>query len=252
MCGTEFHGKVVLVTGGASGIGEACVRTFALGGADVVIADQNKDLAEEVAGLAQRIGVRALPLCVDVSDPEACAQMVAGAVAEFGRLDIAVNNAGIGEEQAEIGDHSVDGWQRVIDVNLNGVFYCLRAEIPQMVKQHGGAIVNMGSILGALSFAESPAYIAAKHGVLGLTQAAALEYARQGVRVNAVGPGFVRTPLVGGSFNAAAHAHLSAMRGMARLGEPQEIADLVAYLCSDKASFLTGGFYVADGGYSAQ
>jgi NAD(P)-dependent dehydrogenase (short-subunit alcohol dehydrogenase family) len=252
MCGSEFAGKVALVTGGASGIGEACVRTFAVGGANVVIADLNEDLAEEVATVVRRAGVQALPLTVDVSDPDACEHMVAAAVRTFGRLDIAVNNAGIGDEQAEVGEHSVDGWRKVIDVNLSSVFYCLRAEIPQMVGRGGGAIVNMASILGAQSFSDAPAYIAAKHGVVGLTQAAALEYARQGVRVNAVGPGFVKTPLAGGSLNGAAHTHLAAMRGMARLGEPEEIADLVAYLCSSGASFLTGGFYVADGGYSAQ
>ncbi len=252
MCGSEFEDKVVIVTGGASGIGEACVRTFALGGAKVAVVDTNAELGESVAATAKRLGGDAAFFRADVSDPDAVEQMVAEVVKVFGRLDIAVNNAGIGGEANSVGDYGTEGWLRVIDVNLNGVFYCMRAEIPRMLAGGGGAIVNMASILGSLGFAAAPAYVAAKHGVVGLTKAAALEYAKQRVRINSVGPGFIKTPLITTHMDESTEAYLSGLHAMGRMGESQEVADLVAYLCSEKASFVTGGFYLIDGGYSAQ
>jgi len=251
MCGQEFADKVALVTGGASGIGEACVKTFALGGAKVAIADVSEEAGGKVVETAKRLGGEAVFLHVDVSDSQAVEKMVADVAAAFGSLDIAVNNAGIGGEADAVGDYSIDGWQRVIDVNLNSVFYCMRYEIPEMLKRGGGVIVNMASILGSVGFRSAPAYVAAKHGVVGLTKAAALDYGRQGIRVNSVGPGFIKTPMLD-TLDEPTQAYFAGQHAMGRLGASQEVADLVAYLCSEQASFLTGGYYLADGGYTAQ
>jgi len=248
----NFDGKVALVTGGASGIGEACVLTFARGGANVLIADLNAEPGEQTVAAAQQAGGNARFVRVDVADPASVAQMVDAAIQAFGRLDLAVNNAGIGGEAKPTGDYSLESWQKVIDVNLNGVFYCMRYEIPRMLEQGSGVIVNMASILGSVGFATAPAYVAAKHGVVGLTKAAALEYSRQGLRINAVGPGFIKTPLLAANLDEQAQTYLSGLHAIGRMGEAQEVADLVAYLCSEQASFLTGGYYLADGGYTAQ
>jgi NAD(P)-dependent dehydrogenase (short-subunit alcohol dehydrogenase family) len=188
----------------------------------------------------------------DVSRPDAVEAMVAAAIESFGRLDIAVNNAGIGGEAAPVGDYTIEGWNRVININLNGVFYCMRYEIPRMLETGGGVIVNMASILGTVGFAMSSAYVAAKHGVLGLTKTAALEYAKQGIRVNSVGPGFIMTPLISSAMDEATQAMISGMHPLGRMGEAQEVADLVIFLCSDQASFMTGGYYLVDGGFTAQ
>ena len=247
----QFKNKVALVTGGASGIGEACALTFARGGAKVAIVDLNDELGEKTAAAARQAGAEAVYLRVDVCDPAAVEKMVADTVKAFGRVDIAVNNAGIGGETNPTGAYSIEGWRKVIDINLNGVFYCMRHEIPQMLKQGSGVIVNMTSILGTVGLANSAAYVAAKHGILGLTKTAALEYAKQGIRINSVGPGFIKTPLLD-SLDEQTRAYLSGLHAMGRMGEAQEVADLVAYLCSDQASFLTGGYYLVDGGYTAQ
>lgn len=251
MCGQDFANKVALVTGGASGIGEACVKTFALGGAKVAIVDVNEEVGDKAVETARRLGGEALFLHVDVTDPEAVAKMVADTVAAFGGLDIAVNNAGIAGESNAIGDYSVDGWQRVIDTNLNSVFYCMRYEIPELLKRGAGAIVNMASILGSVGYRSAPAYVAAKHGIVGMTKAAALDYGQKGIRINSVGPGFIKTPMLN-VLDEPTQTHLAGLHAMGRMGESQEVADLVAYLCSDQASFLTGGYYLVDGGYTAQ
>jgi len=248
----RFADKVTLVTGGASGIGEACVLTYARGGAKVVVADVSEEKGRQVVKQAEDEGAEAIFLHVDVSKPDAVQKMVADTVAKFGRLDIAVNNAGVGGAAAMTGEYGIDEWRKVIDINLNGVFYGMRFEIPQMVSQGGGVIVNMASILGSVGFATAPAYVAAKHGVVGLTKTAALEYAQQQVRINSVGPGFIQTPLLEDALDEEAKNQIAAMHAQGRMGESQEVANLVAFLSSEEASFLTGGYYLVDGGYTAQ
>jgi NAD(P)-dependent dehydrogenase (short-subunit alcohol dehydrogenase family) len=247
----QFIGKVALVTGGASGIGEACALAFARAGAKVAIVDLDSELGEKTIIAVKQAGGNAIFLRGDVSDPEAVEKMVADTISAFGRLDIAVNNAGIGGELNSTGNYSIAGWRKVIDVNLNSVFYCMRYEIPQMLQQGNGSIVNMSSILGVVGIANSPAYVAAKHGIVGLTKTAALEYGKQGIRINAVGPAFIKTPLLN-AIDEQTQTYLSGLHAVGRMGEPLEVANLVVFLCSDQASFLTGGYYLVDGGYTAQ
>ena len=247
----QFSKKVALVTGAGSGIGEACAKTFALRGAQVVLADLDVRRAERVAGEIKAAGGTATAVRADVADPAAVEALVQFVIRTYGGLDVAVNNAGIGGELNPAGSYSVDGWNRVIQVNLNGVFHCMRSEIPAMLTRGGGAIVNMASILGSVGFANSAAYVAAKHGVLGLTKTAALEYATQGIRVTSVGPGFISTPLLDVLDDATREA-VAALHPMKRLGRPEEVAALVCFLASDEASFITGSYHVIDGGYTAQ
>ncbi|HET8626677.1 MAG TPA: SDR family NAD(P)-dependent oxidoreductase [Thermomicrobiales bacterium] len=253
MSGTgQIAGKVALVTGAGSGIGEAIVKALAARGARVVVADLNQEAAERVAAAIRDSGADAAATRADVADPASVEAMVAAVVQRHGGLDVAVNNAGIGGEQHPTGQYSPEGWRRVIDVNLSGVFYCMRYEIPAMLQRGGGAIVNMASILGWVGFAGSSAYVAAKHGVLGLTQTAAIEYATQGVRVNSIGPGFITTPLLSANLDEATMQAIAGLHPMKRMGTPEEVAALTCFLASDEASFMTGGYYVVDGGYTAQ
>jgi NAD(P)-dependent dehydrogenase (short-subunit alcohol dehydrogenase family) len=249
---TRFEGRVALVTGGASGIGEACALTFARGGAKVAVVDVDEEKGAAVVAAAEAAGGRAVFLRVDVTDAAAVERMVADTVAAFGGLDIAVNNAGIGGEVRPTGEYGLDGWRRVIDANLNGVFHCMRYEIPVMLERGRGAIINMASILGSVGWPGACAYVAAKHGVVGLTKTAALEYADRGLRINSVGPAFIDTPLLAKSLDDATRGSLAGLHAVGRLGTSQEVANLVAFLASDEASFLTGGYYLADGGYTAR
>jgi NAD(P)-dependent dehydrogenase (short-subunit alcohol dehydrogenase family) len=248
----DYSDKVAIVTGGASGIGEATVHTFASMGAKVVIADFDDTLGRSVADKVIADGGVASFYKVDVARPAEVESMVRHAVDTYGGLHLAVNNAGIGGAMLPTGEHPLDDWQRVIDINLSGVFYGMRYEIPAILESGGGAIVNMASILGTVGFANAPAYVAAKHGVVGLTKAAALEYSAKGIRINSVGPGFIKTPLLDANLDEAMMTAVAGMHPIQRMGSSQEVANLVAFLCSDEAAFCTGSYYLVDGGYTAQ
>jgi NAD(P)-dependent dehydrogenase (short-subunit alcohol dehydrogenase family) len=204
-----------------------------------------------VAAEINSLGGTAHPLAVDVADPAAVEHLVDFAVRQCGGLHLAVNNAGISGVRKATADYPFDEWHRLMNVNLNGVFYCLKHEIAAMKAGNGGAIVNMASVLGSVGLPTAPAYTAAKHAVVGLTKAAAMEYARAGIRINAVGPGWIETPLWTQQAEEAATRRLMALQPMARLGTSEEVANLVCFLLSDQASFITGSYHLVDGAYTA-
>ena len=248
-----FDGKVALVTGGGSGIGQAACHLYAREGAKVVVSDIDEKGGQDTVREIQEMGGDAIFNRADVSNPDDCQTMVNSALEKYGRLDIAFNNAGIGGEANLTADYSIEGWQRVIAINLSGVFYCMKYEIPAMLQSGDGAIVNMASVLGSVAFEQSSAYVAAKHGVLGLTKNAAVEYGKQGIRINSVGPGFIQTPLISGlEQDEQIRNYLISLHPMGRLGKPEEVAELVIWLSSDKASFITGAYHEVDGGYLAR
>jgi len=246
-----FEGKIAIVTGAASGIGAAIARELAAGGAEVVVADLEKAAADAMVEEIGAAGGKAHAVAVDVADAASVEKMVDFTVSTCGGLHLAVNNAGIGGPQALVGDYPLDGWRKVIDINLNGVFYGMKYEIAAMLKSGGGAIVNMSSILGSVGFFQSSAYVTAKHGVLGLTKTAAMEYAKLGIRVNAVGPAFIETPLLTKNLSAEMLAGLAALHPIGRIGKPEEVSALTCFLLSDRASFITGSYHLVDGAYTA-
>jgi NAD(P)-dependent dehydrogenase (short-subunit alcohol dehydrogenase family) len=249
----DFAGRVALVTGAASGIGRAVALHYAAGGARVIVSDVSEGAGLETVRLIADAGGEARFVKADVSRPEECAALVRAAADAFGRLDVACNNAGIGGEAAVTAEYGIEAWRRVIDINLSGTMYCMKYEIPAMLEQGGGSIVNMASILGQVGFATAPAYVSAKHGVVGLTKTAAVEYAPLGVRVNAVGPGFIHTPLIAAlEEDPKTYEMLVSLHPMGRLGTPEEVAEVVGFLSSERASFVTGAYVPVDGGYLAR
>lgn len=252
----NLEGKRALVTGGASGIGRATALAFAREGARVAVADILEEAAEGTVSEIKAMGGQALAIACDVTDDDAIKAMIAATVDAFGGLDCAFNNAGIAPYQVnaqgqKIADVAPEAWRRLIDVNLTGVWLCLRHEVAQMRAQgSGGVIINTASILGLVGTATSSAYVAAKHGVVGLTKTAAADHAEDNIRVNAVCPGYIETPMTEETMRRRGERILARVP-MARMGKADEIAEAVVWLCSPKASFVTGVSWAVDGGYTA-
>jgi NAD(P)-dependent dehydrogenase (short-subunit alcohol dehydrogenase family) len=248
----EFENKVALVTGGSSGIGRATALAFAQKGAKVVIASRRIKESEETVALIQAVGGEAKFIQTDVTQAAEVENLVNQTVAIYGRLDYAFNNAGTEGVIGPSIEQTEENWDQIIDTNLKGVWLSMKYQIPQMLKQGGGAIVNNSSILGLVGLANASIYVASKHGVIGLTKSLALEHAKNNIRINIVCPGIIDTDMVSRGFGEEAKSQLTELQPLGRLGQPEEIANGVVWLCSDAASFLIGHCLTIDGGYMAK
>ncbi len=244
--------KTAIITGAGSGIGRAISLLYAAEGARLVITDIDEKGGNETAAEISKKGGEAVFVLADMAKADDSKKVVDQAIKKFGALHIAVNNAGIAGPLKPIGEYPIDGWDKVISINLSGVFYGMRYQIPAMLASGGGSIVNIASILGKVATKNAGAYVAAKHGVVGLTETAALDYAEQKIRVNAVGPGYIVTPMLTKNLDEATLKAIAGLHPMGRLGVSEEVAELCLWLNSDKASFVTGAYYNVDGGYLAQ
>ena len=248
----NFVGKTILVTGGGSGIGEAVALQVGAEGGNVVVADINLDAAEKVAAAINAAGGNATATHCDVGDAAQVKAMVEFTVKTYGGLHGAFNNAGVGGPAGLAQDIDIDGYHKLMDINLHSVFYGMKYEAPEIMKSGGGSIVNTSSILGLVGEGMFLPYVAAKHGVVGMTKAAALSYSNQGVRVNSVHPGYIKTPLLSANLDDATMKGLVDLHPIGRLGDANEVAEVVCFLLSDKSSFVTGSQYVVDGAYTAR
>lgn len=248
----ELKGKVAIVTGGSSGIGEHTAKLFCRQGAKVIVSDIDEEGGHRVVSEIENESGEANFIKADTSKPEDSEKTVKLALEKYGKLDIAVNNAGVSGPQSKIGETEIEEWQKVIEINLNGVFYGMRYQIPAMQKNGGGSVINMSSILGQVGFAMSAGYVAAKHGILGLTKNGALEYAAEGIRINAVGPGFIKTPLIDNNLPEEQQEQLAQLHPIGRLGKSEEVAELCLWLAGDRSTFVNGAYYAVDGGYLCQ
>jgi NAD(P)-dependent dehydrogenase (short-subunit alcohol dehydrogenase family) len=244
--------KVALITGAGSGIGRAIACLYALEGAKVVVSDIDEQGGNETVRLILKEGGEAFFVLADTSKVMDHQKLIDETIRRYGALHIAVNNAGIGGPLAPVGEYPLDGWDKVIGINLTGVFLGMHFQIPKLMEFGGGSIVNISSILGMVASQNSPAYVAAKHGVVGLTKSAAVEYATKKIRVNSIGPGYIDTPLLTNTLDQETIDAVANLHPMGRLGQASEVAELALFLNSNKASFITGAYYNVDGGYLAQ
>ena len=243
--------KVAVITGGSSGIGASIAEEMMKEGANVVISDVQDEKGEELAkSLNEKYDAKAVYQHADVSKFDDCAALTKRAVDEFGGLDIAVNNAGISGEQVPLADCSLENWDKIMAVNLDSVFYCMKTQIPEMIKRGGGSIINMSSILGSVGFPNATPYVATKHAMLGMTKTTAWEYGSKNIRINAIGPAFIKTPLLE-ILDQETLDFLATKHAFGRLGKPEEVAHMTVFLASEKASFITGSYFPVDGGFLA-
>jgi NAD(P)-dependent dehydrogenase (short-subunit alcohol dehydrogenase family) len=249
---TAFKNKVAIITGGSSGIGRATALAFAKKGAKIVIVDWHES-PETMESLTD-LDAEAIFIKCDVSKSADVKAMVKKTIATFGRLDYAFNNAGIEGDSAPTADCTEENWDKTIAINLKGIWLCMKHEIPEMLRQGKGTIVNCSSVAGLVGFEGLPAYVASKHGIIGLTKTAALEYAGQGIRMNTVCPGVIQTPMMDRLTGKKKEAieQFTALEPVGRMGQPEEIANTVVWMCSDEASFITGHAMVVDGGFVAR
>lgn len=248
-----LHNKVAIITGAASGIGREVAILFSNKDASLVLCDVDKNGVNKTAETIKNQGGKAIPVVADVSSEKEVKHLIKETIRAYGKLDIACNNAGVSGELASTADYSVKEWDRVMNINLKGQWLCMKYEIPAMLENGGGSIINVSSILGVVGFENAPAYTAAKHGLIGLTKTAALEYAAKGIRVNAIAPAFIETPMLekaGITTDEEIKTSTVALHPIGRLGRPEEVADAVVWLASDESSFVTGHTLLVDGGYT--